>query len=137
MRFSHGDFNKETGISTVTLFDKYGIYTGLAILHPDDKDNPSEFMGCSIAEQRAWIKALQNRRRRIKIKLDAIKNLIKDIEINYHDPIDPKLKRRFYLKIKDYNNEITYIEESIKQIKNEIKQRIDVRDKIIKKGQNV
>ena len=79
MKFLRGRFNKETGVSIVTLSDRYGRYTGVAILHPDDKNNASEYTGCSIAEQRAWIQALQNRRRRTKIKLNTIKNLIKDI----------------------------------------------------------
>lgn len=135
MKFSYGDFNKETGISTVTLFDKYGIYTGLALLHPDDEKYPSEYTGCSIAEQRAWIKALQGRRSRAKIKLNAIKNLLKDIEINYHQPIDSKLLRRFSLKIRDYNNEIKDINNQIKEIRKNIKERIEIRDKIIKRGQ--
>lgn len=134
MKFLRGSFDKDTGVSTVTLFDKYGIYTGFALLHPDDRDNASEYAGCRIAEYRAWIRALQIKRHRTKIKLNAIKNLVKDIEINYHEPIDSKLSRRFFLKIRDYNNEIEDINNQINEIRTNIKKRIEYykKDKINK-----
>ena len=133
MKFLYGYFNEDTKESVVSLADKYGVYTGYAKLHPNDEQNASEYMGCEIAEQRAWIKALQNRRRRAKIKLNTIKDLMKDIDLNYKDFIDLKLKRRFSLKIRDYTNEIQNINNEIKEIQQDIKKRIEIRDQILRK----
>ena len=133
MKFIYGYFDKNTGKSTVILSDRYGEYIGQAKLHPNDKKYASEFTGCSIAQARAQIKMLQKRRNYLKIKLEAIKNLIKDIEINYPTPLDDyKLKRRFNLQIKNYTNEIVNINNSIKDIQIGIKKRIEIKDKLNK-----
>ena len=133
MKFIQGHFNKKTGKSIVVLSDKYGKYVGQANLHPDDKKNANAYTGCSIAQARAYIKLLEKRRNRLKIKLEAIKNLIKDIEVNYHTPINFKLRRRFNIQIKNYNDEIENINNLIKDIQTNITTRIKIKDKINKK----
>ena len=133
MKFLYGYFDQKTGKSTVALADKYGKYIGQSKIHPEDKNNSSEYMGCEIAQRRAWIKALQNKRYRAKIKLNFIKNLIKDIDTNYEGILHFKLKRRFNLKIRDLSNEIKDINNQIEQIKTDIKKRIELRDILIKK----
>lgn len=133
MKFLYGYFDQSTGESIVALADKYGTYIGQAKLHPDDKNNASEYMGCGIAQRRAWIKALQNRRRRAKIKLNTVKDLMKDIHLNYQGLLHYGLKRRFNLKIRDYSNEIKDINNQIEQIKDDIKKRIKIRNDLIEK----
>ena len=53
MKFLYGYFNQNTGESNVALADRYGTYIGQAKLHPDDKTNASEYMGCGRAQKRA------------------------------------------------------------------------------------
>lgn len=132
MKFLYGYFNQDTGESVVTLADRYGTYTGQAKLHPDDKDNASQYMGCGLAQRRAWIKALQNRRRRIKIKIQAIKEIIVDINVFANDYAD--INKRLKCKLKSYNKEIENIENLIKEIQNNINKRIEVRDNLINKN---
>lgn len=136
MKFLYGDYNFNTGKSTVTLADRYGRYTGYAKLHPDDKDNESHYMGCNIAEKRALIKGLKNRRRRTKIKLNAIENVTNEIQMNVFPKEEHKeIKKILYSKIKDYSKQIKRIDELIEEIENSIKERIQMREKILSKGQ--
>lgn len=136
MKFLYGYFNQNTGESNVALADRYGTYVGQAKLHPDDKINASEYMGCGLAQKRAWIKALKNRRRRTKIKLNTIKNLIKDIDQNCSNLTNlPAFKKRLNLKLKYYNKEIEDINNDIDEINKNIKKRIEIRNKILQKGQ--
>ena len=125
MKFLHGEYDSTTGKSTVTLADRYGQYTGYAKLHPDDKKNESRYMGCNIAEKRALIKALKNRRKRIKIKLNATENIINEL----HNKVDPNnihrdIKKILYFKTKDYNSQIERINSLIEEIEEKIKDRI-------------
>lgn len=136
MKLLYGEYNFNTGKSTVTLADRYGKYTGYAKLHPDDKDNESHYMGCHIAEKRALIKALKNRRRRTKIKLNAIENVTNDIQMNVFPKEEHKeIKKILYSKIKDYSKQIKRIDELIEEVETSIKERIQMREKILNKGQ--
>ena len=49
-------FNKEDGLSQVTLSTPFGHFTGSAICNYADGDEFSELVGGSFAEMRAWIK---------------------------------------------------------------------------------
>lgn len=132
MKFLYGYFDQETGKSQVGLADKYGKYVGYAYLHPDDKNNASKFMGCRLAQQRAWIKGLQTRRRIFKIKIQTIIEVYKDLQKNCD--ISGEITQRFYYRIKCYDNEIKELEQQIQDIKDDIKKRIQIREKIIKKN---
>lgn len=133
MKFLYGYFDQETGKSQVGLVDKYGRYIGYAYLHPDDKNNASRFMGCRLAQQRAWIKGLQTRRRVFKLKIQTIIEVYKDLQKNC-DISEKGITQRFYYRIKCYDNEIKELEQQIQDIKNDIKKRIQMRDKITKKN---
>ena len=132
MKFLYGYFDQETGKSQVGVADKYGKYVGYAYLHPDDKNNASKFMGCRLAQQRAWIKGLQTRRRIFKIKIQTIIEVYKDLQKNCD--ISGEITQRFYYRIKCYDNEIKELEQQIQDIKDDIKKRIQIREKIIKKN---
>ena len=122
MKFLYGYFDQETGKSTVALADKYGTYIGQAQLHPNDKENASKYAGCSIAERRAQIKALRNKRRRIKIKIKTIKEILKDVE-----------NEKINIKLRYYTKELNNINEEIDQIRKNIQERIKIRNDIINK----
>lgn len=133
MKFLYGYFHPQTGESVVALADKNGVYTGQARLHPDDKDYASEFAGCRLAERRAWIQYLRKECRRKQIMLNTIKDLMKDIDINCDCYIDPKVKRRFNLKLRDYSNEISEFKEAINTLQTETAKDIKFRDELIER----
>ena len=130
MKFLYGFFNQKTGKSEVTLADKYGIYTGRAKLHPNDKNNASKFTGCRLAETRALLNYLKIKYKRTKIALDAIKNLNNDIKLNCQN-IDSKIQRRINLKLRDYSNEINEIKKDINALEKNLIEDIETRDKIL------
>ena len=133
MKFLYGYFNQNTGKSVVALADKYGRYIGQAKLHPDDKNNASQYMGCALAQQRAWIKGLQTRRRIIKIKIQKINEIYKDLCENCQIA-ELNIQQKLYYKLKAYNDEIKELDQQIQEIKDDIKKRIQMRDKITKKN---
>ncbi len=140
MKLLYGYFLEDTGQSLVALIDKNNkVYTGEARLHPDDKDFAKKYSGCDIAECRAWIKYLKDRRRIFKIKLDTIQKLKKDIEINCDlNNIDAKFLKRINLKIRDYMNEIKQINFQIEQFNQHIQdviKSLDIFIKQVKKNQ--
>lgn len=49
-------FNKEDGLSLVTISTPYGHFTGHSICNYDDGDEFNELIGGTYAEIRAWIK---------------------------------------------------------------------------------
>ena len=132
MKFLYSYFFPETGESTVALSDKNGVYIGTAKLHPQDKEFASEYAGCRLAQKRAWIQYLQRQLRIKKIQLKTIKNLIKDINLNCNS-IDPKIQRRFNLKLRDYTNEIQELTNNINLLNEEIKKDIKIRDSLIER----
>lgn len=131
MKFLYGYFDQKTGESVVGLADKYGTYTGQAKLHPEDKKYASKYTGCNIAQARAKIKALKSRRYRNKIKINTIKDIAQDIELNTDN--NSKVNKRLNIKLKNYNKEIKDIDKEIEEIKEHIRQRLEIRNKIIKK----
>lgn len=133
MKFLYSYFQKATGKSIVALADKYQRYIGQAKLHPDDKEYPSEYAGCRLAQKRAWVKYLRSECRRKKIMLQTIKNLNKDIQLNCQE-INPKIQRRINLKLRDYTEEITELKDSIIELENQIKKDISTRDNLIKRS---
>lgn len=70
-KFLNSNYDKETGISTVTISTKYGKFTGEARLNPEDKEYESTFYGCYIAENRAIINALKARMNKLVIEVTA------------------------------------------------------------------
>ena len=137
MKFLYGYFHPETGESIVALANKSGTYIGQAKLHPDDKDNGSEYAGCRIAEGRAWIKYYKQEKRRCREKLETIKNLYKDIYRNCSKQTAQEVEHRFNLQIKYYTEKLTESKEIIKEIEKQLKNSIEVRDNIINKKEKV
>lgn len=147
MKLVSAEFNKEAGVSTVVLQNKNGRYVGKAKLAPEDADVASEFAGCRIAEQRAWINYYKTEIRRAKIKLKAIDELWADMHVNatpwkYFDPpklhfmdiikIDAEYYDRVFKMRKRYEDYIKEMETCIEILQNTIKLDIKDRDKVVK-----
>lgn len=131
MKVIYSNFDAVTGQSTVTIQNKYDIYTGTAQVHPDDLDYASRYAGCRIAELRAEIKILKDEIQRDKIALSALQTLDKELRSYYPEDYNLKIQKHIYKQIKYYTNEINFLQKEIKNIEDIIQERIKVRDDII------
>ena len=67
----YSNYDKETRVSTTTVTNNYGTFTGYATCHPDD--DVSSFFGCSLAECRANLKAFREEKKIIRYQIKALK----------------------------------------------------------------
>ena len=89
IKLSYGNFDSTTGISIVKIETKIGTFIGTAHLQEEDKENPSRFAGCQLAEYKAirkyyiaLVKRLKLEARGMKQICDAIDNSIKVTDKN-------------------------------------------------------
>ena len=59
-------YEESTGVSISVIRCRYGEFTGIARLNPEDRANASSFVGCEVAERRAVIKDLREQLREVK-----------------------------------------------------------------------
>lgn len=118
------DFNPDTGISTVTLKSKRGLFTGTAKVHPEDKEAQSKFFGLHTAENKALRKLYKEELKREKIILETIKRVQKDLQENLHDTgsydnylILSTLRKRLYFMERNHSNNITILKDSLEEFK--------------------
>lgn len=119
--------NKESGLSMLTIQNKYGIFYGSSLCHKDDMENYSEFVGLRYAEIRADMKFAQVRLKQEKIKLQTVENLLKDINYSAkcRDEICPEVMRKIRLKIRDYTQSV----EDWKNLYEHLRTAVDKEDK--------
>lgn len=124
VKLSNSTFDPETGVSTVTVKTKRGIYTGVAKIHPDDKEIQSKYTGLRIAEMKAIRKAYKDELKREKIILHALPSVQKELiytlnkysiyqDFSWAQVI---IKRKFYFIIENHRKRINLIEEKIEEI---------------------
>lgn len=127
MKMIYNNFDPLTNVTTVTLADKYGTYTGTAKLHPDDINN--SIAGFRIAEERARIKFYKARLKREKIRLQTLisfkKEYYQDFSLKEFNFLEIRINRSLRL-IKDFNKIISTHEDALKEY-------FKAREKIIKK----
>jgi len=117
------EFDRETGVSTVIIQNKYGRFTGQAKLHPDDF--ASKFKGCTYAEERAIIKSLKKQISLLEIKIKTLKACYNSIESScYFNPESYEAKA--ILK------QIYTLQKNKKNIKEEIRIRLESLEKDFK-----
>ena len=83
---SHWDPN--TGISDALISCEYGTFIGHAYLHPEDEKYASRFLGCEIAERRAYLDALKVKMSYLDAKLD----ILIELESRFEDLRDAQFK---------------------------------------------
>ena len=139
-KLSESNFNPETGISTVTLKTKRGLFTGTAKIHPDDKEVQSKFFGFRTAELKAQRSFLKEELKREKIALKAIERMKKDLKEHLHDTgsyndfvILHTLDKRFYFMIRNHKNNISILKTEIETINKILKEDKDYLKKIKEK----
>ena len=138
IRLDKAEFNKETGISTVTIRTPLGKFTGHAKVHPEDVPYASNITGCRYADQRAKIKYLKAKARVISNEIKALndfKNVLTSLENVYVSETDIAFN---YLckQIEIKNRERQTILERIGHIKESIQMSIAAADAMHKNGQN-
>lgn len=110
-------FAKETGISSVTISTRLGLFNGSSLVHPDDEDIASEFEGCRYAEGRAAIEYLKEEKRIAIIKLETLKDLYKNYEQMKYFSENKKEIKTLKAKIRDCENKLNEITNGIEGIK--------------------
>ena len=107
-------FDEKTGITVVTIQNKYGHFTGTAYCHPDD--SYSMFQGERIAVIKANIKYLKRRISLEKAKLKALNDFDDSFMYSYqlHN-----LEKRYKNNIQDFKDSIFILKDSIKKMDEE------------------
>lgn len=132
----YSDYDKPSGISTVVVSNKYGIFEGRATLHPEDKKYESSFFGCRIAEARCTIAILKEQRQQLKAQIKTLtdfeKNLKGQKQYNPHSFECRKLRKQIYILVKEKEKIENRIEEITENIKIADKNRQRSIDQLIK-----
>lgn len=71
---------EENGDSIAIISTDLGMFHGIARIHEEDRDVESEFIGCHIAESKAYIKYLKEKIKILNIKIKALKDFEKMIK---------------------------------------------------------
>ena len=126
-------YDESTGVSISTIRCKYGEFTGIARLNPEDKANASSFVGCDIAERRAVIKALKAQLREVKAMQKAVEMIIEELEksktYQKHSVENRRLRKSYWL----YQKQILDIKKNISDIEESINTKLNERASILKR----
>lgn len=122
-------FDENSGLTTVTLQNKYGHFTGMAQCHPDDEY--SMFQGERIAATRANIKFCKFRIKQEKIKIKAIEEIINDYTHSSKLIAEYSDLHYFQEKIIKCEKTIEDCQDSIDILKNSIKLMDEERQKVL------
>ena len=86
--------------SVAVISTELGFFNGVARLHEDDKDVESEFIGCHIAESKAYIKYIKEKIKILTNQIKALENyekMIKNLkEYQPHSRENRKLRRMIH-----------------------------------------
>lgn len=129
------EFDKENGISIVTIQNKYGRFTGMAMCHPDDSFSP--FQGERIAATKANIEFLKFRIKQTKAEANGIHKLLSDF---YYDTnisssayVGPVWKHAL-VKLERYEKDIENFKEGIEILKDSIVKMDKERQEVLKRS---
>lgn len=127
------NYDEYTGVSMATIRCRYGEFTGVARLHPEDRPAASSFLGCYIAEQRAIIKALQTQKTELIAMRKAIYMVMKNLEqsksYDKNSVENRRLRKTYYM----YNKQILELKSTISAIEASIDKRFEQRASILKR----
>ena len=123
-------YNPNSGEASCLIEDKDGnIIYGIAKCHPDDMDMASEKTGCDFAYRRAYIKVLQAYKKELKTELRALNQLYYSLNRSKH--FNPKSYENKMLQrqIRQKQEDINYVNDSIENSKKELRYIIKEKDK--------
>ena len=126
-------YEESTGVSISVIRCRYGEFTGIARLNPEDRANASSFIGCEIAEKRAVIKALRTQLREVKAMQKAVEMIIEELEksktYQQHSVENRRLRKSYWL----YQKQILDIKKNISDIEESINTKLSERASILKR----
>ena len=131
----YSNYDKETRVSTTTVINNYGTFTGYATCHPDD--DVSSFFGCSLAECRANLKAFREEKKIIRYQIKALKEVYEMFSNakNFNNNSNEARKVRKLIKMKE--NKMAEIENDIQSLIEYIRTVPDLRQKAINTIHNI
>lgn len=123
--------SKGSGVSGITIQNKYGRFTGHAFFNEDDDiDTFSHFAGERYAEIRAGAEFAKFRYKQEKIKLKTIQDLKKDILRNTKE-VSPEIMRRINLKLRDYSQSMEAYKNLHEYLLSSVDKQVEEREKIL------
>lgn len=128
---SNYEVNEIEAISTVTVQHLGKKFDGYAWGHPDDKENWSEFAGCSYAETRAMIEALKYERKLAKEKADAAIDFLKSCECYKNFDKDSETAKVLYRQINQRVKKVNDLADKINDLYIELDKSIKRRNVVI------
>lgn len=132
----------QKGFSTVTLKHNGKFYVGGALYNEEEEKNPpSSFFGQRLAEKRAMIEYWKDKRDINRIKEQALKSLLKDLEPHIQDGVLEEglyeiILEKLEQHIKYYNKEVKDCKKQIDYLKQEIKESLKIREQLFNKVKN-
>ena len=128
-------FDEKNGTTIVTIQNKYGHFTGVAMCHPDDSFSP--FQGERIAATKANIEFLKFRIKQTKAESNGIKKLLSDF---YYDTnisssvyVGPVWKHAL-VKLERYEKDIENFKDGIEILKDSIVKMDKERQEVLKRS---
>ena len=131
----YSNYDTETRVSTTTVANNYGTFTGYATCHPDD--DVSSFFGCSLAECRANLKAFKEEKKIIRYQIKALKEVYEMFSNtkNFNNNSNEARKVRKLIKMKE--SKMAEIENDIQSLIEYIRTVPDLRQKAINTIHNI
>lgn len=118
-------YDKEDGISCVTISTKLGLYDGVSCVHPDDMDIASEFEGCRYAELRAVISFFKDEINILKIKIETLQDLLTNYQSMKYYSDNKKEIKCLKSRLNDLIERKERLEKNIEAIKKHINYSIE------------
>lgn len=141
MKLLTAEYDYTTEAAQVELEHKGKIYKGTALYMPEEKNRPNRFFGQRLAEKRAMIEYWKDKRDINKIKEQALKSLLKDLEPHIQDGVLEEglyeiILEKLEQHIKYYNKEVKDCKKQIDYLKKEIKESLKIREQLFNKVKN-
>lgn len=120
-KITYANYDKDNGVSMVTIATKFGNFTGYAKLHPDDKPYENSYRGCRYAETKALIKALKARRKELIAKISEDKAVLAFWKIDEKAITYGFVNKRLNKNLEEKTNIENAISQLWKSFKDEVK----------------
>lgn len=124
-------FDKETGISYVTIQNSKGQYTGYSTLQEDDRKYISQMAGCRYAEIKAHIKMIEAEIKELKVQLHAFERFYNNASKSWRFNKNGYEARKMRREMHGFKDKITELEELKTSMHNTLMTAIDNRQKEI------
>lgn len=124
-------FDKETGISHVTIQTPKGTYTGYSNLQEEDKPYTSQMAGCRYAEIKAHIKMLEAEIKEIKTQLHAFERFYNNASRSWRFNESGYEARKMRREMHSFRDKIKELEKLKEDMHKTLMDAVDSRQKEI------